>query len=59
VLKQGELTALLGSDNRQWVKIQGESGNVGWFEVRNFNEIVIDGKCYYAGEFFDRLCYAD
>lgn len=59
VLKKGELVAFLGSDNRQWVKIQGESGIVGWFEVRNFSEIVIDGKGYYASEFFDSLSYAD
>ena len=59
VLKQGELAAFLGSDNRRWVKIQGESGIVGWFEVRNFDEIVIDGKGYHASEFFDKLCYAD
>lgn len=59
VLKKGELAVLLGSDNRQWVKIQGESGVTGWFEVRNFNEVVVDGKGYNAGEFFDRLSYAD
>jgi len=59
ILKHGERIVFLGSDNRKWVKIQGESGVIGWFQLNHFNDIVLDGKDYPADEFFSNLCYAD
>lgn len=59
VIKEGERIAFLGSDNNRWVKIQGESGIIGWFELQDNGDIVIDGKSCPVSEFFSYLCSAD
>lgn len=58
-MKKGERIMFLGSDNRQWVKIQGESGIVGWFQLNGYNVLELDGNEYQADEFFSYLCNAD
>ncbi|NMA65245.1 MAG: YARHG domain-containing protein [Clostridiaceae bacterium] len=59
VLKKGERIVFLGSDNKEWVKIQGESGLTGWFQVYDYNMLEVDGNEYTADEFFSSLCHAD
>lgn len=59
VLKKGERIVFLGSDNKEWVKIQGENGLTGWFQLYDYNMLEVGGNEYMADEFFSSLCHAD
>lgn len=59
VLKKGERVVFLVSDIKQWVKIKGESGITGWFRLKDFNILEIDGKEYLADDFFSDLSHVD
>lgn len=58
-LKKGTIAVCTASNEAGWVKIQSTTGLVGWFELQDFNDIVIGGKTYGGDQVFEGLFYAD
>ncbi|MGB4589401.1 MAG: SH3 domain-containing protein [Clostridiaceae bacterium] len=57
-LKVGEKVTLDQTDNMSWCRVTNSKGDIGWFEVKNFYEIVgYEGM--NADEFFLGLNFAD
>jgi hypothetical protein len=57
-LNIGEKVTIKETDNKSWCSVTNSEGQTGWFEIRNFDEMVgYEGS--YASEFFSGLNYAD
>lgn len=57
-LNIGEKVTITETDNKSWCSVTNSEGKTGWFEIRNFDEMVgYEGS--YASEFFSGLNYAD
>lgn len=57
-LKVGEKVNIDQTDNLSWCRVTNAKGETGWFEVKNFYE-VIGYEGMYADEFFLGLNFAD
>ncbi|HSL86423.1 MAG TPA: hypothetical protein VK861_05780 [Bacteroidales bacterium] len=59
VFQPGESATLLETDNKEWVSIGNESGEVFWFQISNYSEILGQDEKAYAYDFFEGLNMAD
>jgi hypothetical protein len=59
VFQPGESATLLETDNREWVSIGNDSGEVFWFKINNYSEILGQDEKAYAYDYFEGLNMAD
>ena len=59
VFKPGESATLLETDNKEWVSIGNDSGEVFWFQISNYSEILGQDEKAYAYDYFEGLNMAD
>lgn len=55
----GEKATLLETDNKEWVSIRNEDGEISWFQIKGFYEILGQDEPYLATDIFDGLIMAD
>jgi len=59
VFQPGESATLLETDNKEWVSIGNGSGEVFWFQISNYSEILGQDEKAYAYDYFEGLNMAD
>ncbi len=59
VFQPGESATLLETDNKEWVSIGNDSGEVFWFQINNYSEILGQDENAYAYDYFEGLNMAD
>lgn len=59
VLMPKEQATLLLTDDKKWCQIQDESGNIGWFEIKEDMKIQLADVDYWSWEVFEGLFFAD
>ena len=59
VFKPGDSATLLETDNKEWVSIGNDSGEVFWFQINNYSEILGQDEKAYAYDYFEGLNMAD
>lgn len=55
----GERATLMETDEEEWVSIRNENGQISWFRVKNYMEIMGQDSEGYSMDFFDGLSMAD
>ncbi|SFN42222.1 hypothetical protein [Proteiniclasticum ruminis] len=55
----GEKAVLLETDNRSWVSIRNEDGEISWFRIKDFGMILDQEENGFSTDFFDGLNMAD
>jgi len=59
VFQPGESATLLETDNKEWVSIENVNGEVFWFQISNYSEILGQDEKAYAYDYFEGLNMAD
>lgn len=59
VFKPGDSATLLETDNKEWVSIGNDIGEVFWFQINNYSEILGQDEKAYAYDYFEGLNMAD
>ena len=57
--KTGQSASLVQTDDREWVQLRTQAGQLGWFKVIDYFQIKIGSKLYNSFEIFDGLSFAD
>lgn len=55
----GEKATLMETDEKEWVSIRNEDGEISWFRVKNFMNIMGQDSEGYSMDFFEGLVMAD
>ena len=58
-IQPGEAAHLVATDDARWVKARTQRSIEGWFEVKPYNDVILDGQPVPAGWVFDGLSSAD
>lgn len=59
IFQVGEKATILETDNKEWVSIRNENGDISWFQIKGFGEILGQDGMYFATDYFDGLSMAD
>lgn len=59
VFQPGESATLLETDNREWVSIGNNRGEIFWFQISNYSEILGQDEKAYSYDYFEGLTMAD